>query len=25
MAIMPSPPAFGVCESAPIMSPPGNA
>jgi hypothetical protein len=25
MAIMPSPPPLGVCESAPIMSPPGNA
>ena len=25
MASMPSPPPFGVWESAPIMSPPGNA
>ena len=25
MAAMPSPPAFGVWESAPIMRPPGNA
>ena len=25
MATMPRPPPFGVCESAPIMSPPGNA
>jgi hypothetical protein len=24
-AIMPSPPAFGVCESVPIIIPPGNA
>ena len=22
---MPSPPAFGVCESVPIIMPPGNA
>ncbi len=25
MATMPRPPAFGVCESVPIMSPPGKA
>ena len=25
IAIMPSPPAFGVCESVPIIIPPGNA
>ena len=25
IAIMPSPPAFGVCESVPIIMPPGNA
>ncbi len=24
-AIIPRPPAFGVCESVPIISPPGNA
>ena len=24
-ASIPSPPAFGVCESVPIISPPGNA
>ena len=25
IAIMPKPPALGVCESVPIISPPGNA
>ena len=25
IAIMPRPPAFGVCESVPIIIPPGNA
>lgn len=25
IAIMPSPPAFGVCESVPIIMPPGKA
>jgi hypothetical protein len=25
IAIMPRPPAFGVCESVPIIMPPGNA
>ena len=25
IAIIPSPPAFGVCESVPIIIPPGNA
>ena len=25
MAIIPRPPAFGVCESVPIIIPPGNA